>query len=109
MALSFAVEGARYIAQSITWTDEDGTAVDLTGAVLSGRIRNTATGVVTAIDGTLTPDADQATNPGVFTWAYGTNDVGTVGLFEVQFIATFGSLTEKTLLEKWQVYDALEL
>jgi hypothetical protein len=110
MALADAVQGSRYIAQQITWTDEDGTAVDLTGATLTGRIRSLDDRNLAprAIDGTLTPDPDQVNNIGDFSWAYGATDVGTAGSFQVQFIATFvGGLSEKTLLEEWTVHAAI--
>jgi len=109
MALAAAVKGARYIAQQVTWTDEDGTAVDLTGVTLTGYKRSKTGGAAVAIDGSLTPDADQVTNKGVFAWAYGAVDVSTVGQFNVQFIATYvGGLKEKTLITTWTVNEALD-
>lgn len=106
MALADAVVGARHIAQQITWTDEDGTALDLTNATLTGRkrLKYEATGV--AIDGTLTVTDSEN---GVFTWAYGAVDVGAAGNFKVQFIATYSSddLDEKTLLMDWTVHEAI--
>lgn len=105
MALASAVRGARYIAQQITWTDEDGTVVDLTGATLIGYKRSIRSRTVTPLDGTLTLVTPAA---GVFSWAYGANDVGVTGFFEVQFIATFpGGLKDKTMLEQWMVTGAL--
>ena len=106
MALSDAVEGASYIAQQITWTDEDGTVVDLTGATITGKLKNLETGAVTSIDGTL---ALVTAASGIFSWAYGAADVGTVGQFQAQFIATYGGLSEKTLVEPWRVHDALDV
>lgn len=104
MALADAVQGARYIAQQITWTDEDGTAVDLTGATLTGRKRHTRTGETAALDGTLTLVNAEA---GVFSWAYGETDVAEAGRFSVQFIATFGTLAEKTVAARWVVHEAI--
>src|SRR3989304_2867247 len=106
MGLSNAVQGARYIPQQITWTDEDGTAVNLTGATLTGKLKNMATGGITSNDGTLAIGTAPA---GIFSWTYGSLDGGTVGNFSVQFIATYaGPLTEKTLTEPWRVYDAFD-
>lgn len=103
MALADAVQNARHSAQSITWTNE-GTAVNLTGATLTGVKRHKATGVVTALDGTLTLVTPAS---GVFSWTYGATDVGAAGLFEVQFIATFADTTvERTIAEDWRVHDA---
>ena len=107
MALSNAVEGARHTAQQITWTDESGTAVPLTNATVTGYKKSLSTGTAAALDGNLnTTDASN----GVFTWTYGSTDVGTVDRYKVQFIATFpDSSKDKTLLEQWRVYDALDV
>lgn len=108
MALADAVEGARHIAQQITWTDEDGTVVDLSGSTLTGVKRNTDTGAETALDGTLSFENDGS--DGVFNWTYGETDVGTSGRFIVQFTATYGANDlERTLHHKWIVYEALSV
>lgn len=105
MPLSDAVEGARYIAQQITWTDEDGTVVDLTGATITGYKRRIGSSTEVALDGTLSLVTAAS---GIFSWAYGAVDVGTAGQFIVQFIATYGGgLKEKTLVQPWQVHEAL--
>ena len=106
MGLAAAVQGARRPAQVITWTDADGTAVNLTGATITGIIRNRATGAARAVDGTLTVTTPAA---GVFTWAYGTTDVGTAGLFDVQFNAAFGSAPTpaRNITASWIVHEAL--
>lgn len=102
MALADAIYGAKRPSQQITWTREDGTAEDLTGATLTGYIRSHQTGTVRAIDGTLSVTTAAS---GIFTWAYGTNDVGEVGGFEVQFNAAFGSAPTpaKTIVTEWRV------
>jgi len=106
MALADAVQGARYIAQQVTWTDEDGTAVDLTGATITGYKRHARTKEVTPLDGTFTLVTPAS---GIFSWAYGEDDVETPGTYHVQFIATYGGgLAEKTLMASWTVYDALD-
>lgn len=101
MALAKAVKGARHTAQTITWKRDDGTAVNLTGATLTGRLKNQATEVTTAIDGTLalvTPAS------GIFRWTYGANDVGTAGTFEVQFTATYAdTLKDISYVAQWLV------
>lgn len=76
MALASAVAGARHTVQTITWTQDGTTPQNLTGATVTGLLRNIATGVVRAIDGTLTVTG---ATTGVFTWNYGALDVGTVG------------------------------
>lgn len=105
MALANAVQGARHTGQRITWSDKDSDPQDLTGATLTGRILNRQTGQVAAIDGTLTADGDPSA--GVFVWSYGANDVATAGVFAVQFVATYGSLNDKTLIETWVVERAI--
>lgn len=107
MALAAAIKGAKRPSQTITWTREDGTAENLSGATLTGFIRNMRTGATRSIDGTLTLVTPAS---GVFTWAYGDNDVNESGQdFEVQFVASFGSAPTpaKTKAASWIVYDGL--
>ena len=102
--LSDAVKNARHTPQVITWLDTDGDPLVLTGAVITGRILDTATDVARDMDGTM-----EVTNGdiGEFSWTYGANDVGTSGDFLVQFTATFSVLVDKTLLTEWTVIDAI--
>ena len=102
MALAAAIQGGRRPSQTITWTREDGSAEDLSGATLSGFIRNRRTRSTRAIDGTLTVSDAVA---GVFVWAYGSTDVSEAGSFDVQFVASFGSdpTPAKTKSIFWQV------
>ena len=51
MALSHAVQGARHTVQRITWQDADGDPLNLTGATLTGRRLDLATGTAAAVDG----------------------------------------------------------
>mgnify|MGYP000878625180 CR=1 FL=1 len=105
MPLARAVQGARHTAQRISWRDKDGDPQDLTGATITGRIENRKTNTAVAIDGTLLADGDP--EDGVFVWSYGANDVATAGVFDVQFIATYGPLNDKTLVETWTVERAI--
>ena len=104
MALANAVQGARHTAQRITWQDADGDPLNLTGATLSGRRLDLATGTAAALDGTLVIVDAEA---GVFTWDYGANDVAVGGVFNVQFTATFDGEADRTLAELWEVHEAL--
>lgn len=104
MGLSNAVEDARHTSQVITWTDAEGDAQNLTGATLTGRIRDRKTGIERAVDGTLV--VTDAAN-GVFTWTYGAADVADDGVFDVQFIATYAGQNDKTLIERWIVFEAI--
>lgn len=105
MALANAVQTALRPSQIVTWTRDDGTPENLTGATLTGKIRDYA-GVVRDITGTLT-----LTTPatGVFTWAYSAVDVAEAGQFLVQFTASFGSspTPAKTIAATWNVYEAV--
>lgn len=104
--LADALQGAKRPSQLITWTDQDGNAVDLTGATVTARLRNVMTREATAADGVFTVTSAAA---GVFRWDYGTTDVATAGNFTVQFTAAFGSGTTptRTLKEEWTVHEAL--
>jgi len=106
MALAEAVQNAKRPSQLITWTDGDGDAVDLTGATITARLYNTATGVVAASTGAFVLTTPTA---GVFRWDYSTTDLETAGLFKVQFTATYASgLTPgKTLTALWVVHEAI--
>jgi hypothetical protein len=104
MPLQSAIEGAQHTGQAITWLRSDDTPHDLTGATLTGTIRDTD-GTERAIDGLLT-----ITSPtgGQFTWAYGTNDVAAAGHYEVQFKATYGDgKFDLSFIETWRVEKAL--
>lgn len=104
MALADAIQGAKRPSQEITWTDQDGNALDLTGATITARINRG--GTVTASDGTFTVVTAAS---GIFRWDYSTADVATAGAFEVQFTAAFGSGTTpaKTKKAGWNVLEAI--
>jgi len=104
MALAYAVAGALRPSQIITWTRADDTPEVLTGATITGTIRNDAN-IVRAIAGTLTV-TDGAT--GTFRWDYAAGDVATAGIFAVQFTAAFGSspTPARTLKAQWIIYEA---
>jgi hypothetical protein len=107
MGLANAVKGSLRPSQSITWTREGlNTPEPLTGATLTGQLRNSDTQVTRAIAGTLTV-TDGAN--GVFTWAYDAADVAEAGLFDVQFTAAFGTspTPARTVVGKWTVEEAL--
>lgn len=104
MALSNAVQGATHTAQQITWVDGDGDPLNLTGATVTARLLDLATGQARAATGTLEVLDAEA---GLFSWAYGVNDVATAGAFSVQFIASYGGVNDKTLAELWEVEPAL--
>lgn len=106
MALADAVQNATRPSQVITWTRADDTPENLTGATLTGRIRNANTGVTRDIVGTLIVTVGAS---GVFAWAYVLADVADAGQFNVQFTATFGSspTPARTIDALWTVHIAL--
>ncbi|SRR6266540_1138767 len=100
MALQNAIQGQAHTGQSITWTRDDGTAQNLTGATLTGTITNVLTGVSVAIAGALT-----ATTPlsGILTWAYASADVASAGQYRVQLLASYAGASDATYLADWLV------
>jgi len=106
MGLAAAVQGARRPSQTITWSDENGTALDLTGATITARIRNTTANTTVASDGAFTVVTAAS---GIFRWDYSTADVATAGDFEVQFTATFeaGLTPARTIVAPWSVLKSI--
>jgi hypothetical protein len=105
MALASVVQGADHVKQNITWKDDAGTAVDLSGATITGYKRDKETGATTALTGTLA--LEDATN-GVFSWLYGSADTAP-GSWLIMFVATYGDSTkDKTLAHNWVVHDAYD-
>lgn len=106
MALATAVKGGLRPSQIVTWSRADGDPETLTGATITGWIRNRATGVTRAIAGALTVTNDTA---GEFRWDYAAGDVGETGRFDVQFSAAFGAspTPARTFVAQWTVENAL--
>lgn len=105
MALPQGVVGATHASILATCQREDGSIVDLTGATMSGVIKNKRTGDKKNIVGTF---ALVDATGGQFRWTFATGDLDTVGHFTVQFTATFSDATlERSLLEDWEVVEAL--
>lgn len=100
------VQGGLRPAQGITWQREDGTAEDLTGATLTGKLRDRSTGTERAIAGTLSVTDGSA---GAFRWDFAEADVADAGNFDVQFTAEFGAgvTPARTFIERWTVKEAL--
>jgi hypothetical protein len=107
MALANAVRGGLRPSQIVTW-ERDGTGIaePLTGATLTGWIRDRSTGITRAIAGTLTVTDAAA---GEFRWDYAAGDVVASGQFDVQFNAAFGSgqTPARTFVTRWEVKEAL--
>lgn len=105
-ALADAVQGAKRPSQIITWTDKNGTALDLTGATITAKIKNLSSGSTVASDGVFTITDAAA---GKFRWAYSTTDVADAGDYSVQFEAAYGSAPTpaRTFIASWKVQPAL--
>lgn len=106
MALATAVKGGLRPSQVITWTRADGQPETLTGATLTGHIRNRSTGATRAIAGVLSVTDDTG---GAFRWDYATGDVAEAGKFYVQFTAAFleNPTPAKTFVAAWTIQDSL--
>lgn len=106
MALAHAVQGARRPSQLITLTDAAGSAVDLSGAMITVRIRNLTTGVAVASDGAFVIVNAAG---GVLRWDYSEADVSTAGRYEVQFTLAFGvaPTPARTIIEGWTIREAI--
>ena len=106
MALARAIQGAKRPSQTITWTREDDTPEDLTGATITARIRRQGQGTSEDVTGTFTvTDGDG----GEFRWDYSDDDVEIAGEHRVQFTATFesGPTPAKTFVADWIVEESL--
>lgn len=106
MGLAPAIAGATRPGQQITWLDGDGAPVDLTGATITGRMKNKSSGQTRDITGLLT--VNDGPN-GVFTWTYDTEDVETAGGYAVQFTADYSEAPspERNVIAAWTVMEAL--
>jgi hypothetical protein len=105
MALAKAIVGARHTPQQVTWLRDDGSAEDLRGATLSGKIYDIRTGAERNMDGQLSLVTPAS---GVFLWAYGAEDVKTTGSYSVQFTATYTDQSlDKTYITTWHVEPSL--
>ncbi len=106
MALGDAAKGARHTPQTITWQDADGDAWTLTSSTITGTTRPERGGTARAITGTLA--LIDSGNNGQFNWTYSALDIGTVGVFWVQFKATFaGGKYDLSKKAKFEVLEAI--
>lgn len=105
MTLPATIRGATHTGLQLTWKRADGSAVDLTGGTITGRMKS-ADGVVRAITGSLMVVAPP-TN-GVFRWMFAEADVAVAGVFFVQFTATYGDGSDDhTFVDSWMIEDVI--
>ncbi len=103
MALASVVQNARKRSQTITWTDDGGTAINLTNAVLYGVMWD-KDNAERSITGTL---ALVTAASGIFSWTYSAADVATAGTYYVQFGAKYSDGTyEISYRMQWHVYES---
>lgn len=100
LKLPAGVVGGTGITVTIQWPTAGVTLTGTTG--ITGTKRNLATGVKTALNGTMT-----ATTAAAFTWKFGSNDVLTAGDYEVQFTAAFVLGNIVSAPSSWKVYAAI--
>lgn len=99
------VQGATHTVKRITWQDAQRVAVNLTGATMSGRKRLVDAETGEALGGSF---AVVTAADGIFTYQPSADDVAEAGLYDFQFIATFGDGTiEKTFTVRWEIGEAI--
>lgn len=101
------VYGANHPTYTITWLDESNTAVNLTGATITGRIKHNITGSAAALTGAF---ALVTAASGIFSYTPSSADTSRDASkhYVVQFIATFGDSTiEKTFKTDCWIEEAI--
>lgn len=98
--------GTTHISPVLLWKDGDGNLIDLSGATISGRIRDTNTNEARDIVGSIVPDPNQVTNMGQSPWSLDPNDV-VAGELEVRFTATINGLLVSTFIANWFIEEAI--
>ena len=93
MALTPLYVGETHITWSLTWLDDSGAGINLTGSTVSGVLKTlgatTVADVVLSGTFTLTTPAS-----GLFTYAPVANDLATAADYQIQFKATYGDGTK---------------
>lgn len=107
MGLAPAIAGATRPSQQITWLDGDSSPVNLTGATITGKIKNKNSGQTRDVTGTLTVTSGSG---GVFTWTYDDDDVATAGIYNVQFTASYGEEPSpmRSIIATWHVMEKIQ-
>lgn len=99
-----AGSAAQRTVYTLTWQTDDGTAVNLTGATVTGRIQPIG-GSSRAITGTITVTTAAS---GIFTWEPSSADLGTAASANhVQFYATASGKVDSTYLHYWPVLASI--
>lgn len=101
--LDDSVQGSTANPPLITWNKSDGTAQDITGYTITGRLYSIERRTARAITGTF--DLVSAAT-GIFRWNRSAADLADTGIFEVQFIGTAATVPNITYTELWHVLPA---
>lgn len=99
------IQGATHTAIRITWLDAKRVPYNLTGATLSGRKRLVDAETGSDLTGTFTLVTAAS---GIFTYQPSAEDVAESGIYDFQFIATYGDSTkDKTFTVRWEIGEAI--
>lgn len=90
MALSPLYVGETHPTWSLTWLVDGGSALNITGATLTGVLQNVKGGTDVTLAGTFTITSGSA---GTFTYAPVAADLATAGSYQLQIKAVFGDST----------------
>lgn len=107
MTLIKLVYGTNHPTYTITWKDEANAVVDLTGATITGRLKNEATGDTYTLTGTF---ALVTASSGIFSYKPSSTDTTRTvsNKYSIQFTATFAdSTTEKTFKSTCWIVEAI--
>jgi hypothetical protein len=105
--LTTIAQGSERPILTITWTHADNTTGEnLTGATITGYIKDLATGNVVEIQGAF---AITDATAGVFTWTPDPLDVATDGAYQVQFSAVFAGepTPARTAVFEWEIVESI--
>jgi hypothetical protein len=106
-SISTVAAGSERPILTIVWTHaDDTTGENLTGAALTGYIKNLTTGDVAEIQGTFAITDAAA---GVFTWTPDPADVAEDGTYQVQFSAVFAGepTPARTAVFEWEIVESI--
>lgn len=103
-----AITGAIRTPYRITWLDDtDGTALDLTGATITGIANNLATGANISLPSTQFALVNTGSD-GLIDWTLRLADLLIAGTYEVQLTATFGAGgNQLSLRAEWEIEAAV--
>jgi hypothetical protein len=105
--LATVAQGSERPLIVVPYTHADNTTgEDLTGAVITGYLKDLATGEVRQIQGGI--EITDAAN-GVFEWTPDAQDVATAGTYQVQFSAVFGGepTPGRTIVYEWEITESI--